>query len=107
MSKYNVIASIKIEEKVENPKAGGIKSGYAPHHKFKSVDYLVSGFHEYSDDAIHYPGEVISAKIIFPSWEYFKKSVNVGDDFEILEMNRLIGYGLIEAIEEDQDFSEN
>ncbi|WP_234637088.1 hypothetical protein [Delftia tsuruhatensis] len=105
MSRYNIIALIKIEENVETPKTGGIKSGYAPHHRFKGVDYLVSGFHEYSDNFIHYPGEIISARITFPSWEYFKNSVNVGDRFEILEMNRLIGCGLVEVIEEDENFS--
>lgn len=105
MSTYNVVASIAIEEKVENPKTDGIKNGYAPHHKFKGVDYLVSGFHEYADDAVHYPGEVISARITFPSWEYFKNSVNVGDRFEVLEMNRLVGYGLIKSIKENGDLS--
>lgn len=96
---YNLIASFEISDAVINPKINGIKSGYAPHHKFKNIDYLVSGYHKYKDDNFHYPGETIKAEISFPSWKYFCKSVNVGEKFEVLELDRIIGYGVVESIE--------
>lgn len=69
----NLMASFEISDAVINPKSNGIKSGYAPHHKFLNIDYLVSGYHKYRDNDFHYPGETIRVEISFPSWEYFCK----------------------------------
>lgn len=91
----NVIANFVLSEDVPSPKVNGIKSGYSAHHKFGNVDYLVSGRHQYNDNEIHYPGELIVATITFASWEYIKSDVKVGDTFEVREMNRLVGYGNI------------
>lgn len=95
----NLTVSLEISDKVTDPKNYGIKSGYAPHDKFKNVDYLVSGYHKYEDDDFHYPGETIKAEISFPSWAYFCKSVSVGEKFEVLELDRIIGYGIVESID--------
>lgn len=95
---YNIIASFRIADDVENPKSMGIRSGYAPHHKFAALDYLVSGVHLYDDDVLHYPGEMLLVKISFPSWCYFFERINVGDLFEVLELDRIVGYGTVEKI---------
>jgi hypothetical protein len=47
---------------------------------------------------LHYPGETLETRISFPSWEYFKDTVKVGDSFEVLELDRLVGYGKVEQI---------
>lgn len=83
---------------MDDPKINGVRSGYSPHHKFAGVDFLVSGIHEYVDDRLHYPGEVLEASIRFVSWEYFKDKVKVGDDFEVRELNRVVGVGKINKI---------
>ena len=95
---YHVIAMVTIADDVLQPKINGVKSGYAPHHKFSGVEYLVSGFHTYSDDAVHFPGETLKTRIAFPSWEFISDQVKVGDRFEILEMNRVVGHGTVESI---------
>lgn len=94
----NVIATVRIADDVDDPKIKGVSTGYAPHHKFPSVDYLASGVHTYGDRNLHYPGEVLQARISFPSWEYFKGEVKVGDSFEVRELDRLVGYGIVEKI---------
>ena len=94
----NVIASFHIASDVESPKINGIRTGYAPHHKFDSVDYLASGFHTYDDSAMHYPGETLKVRITFPSWDDFKSCIKVGEKFQVSELNQAVGYGEIETI---------
>lgn len=94
----HVIASFHIADDVDRPKNNGIRTGYAPHHKFTSVKYLASGFHTYSDHQYHYPGETITVEIVFPSWEDLRKHVKVGDAFDVMELDRVIGRGVIEKI---------
>ncbi len=95
---YHIVATVRMADDVEAPKVKGVRSGYAPHHKFKTIDYLASGVHTYEDDRLHYPGETLETRISFPSWEYFKDTVKVGDSFEVLELDRLVGYGKVEQI---------
>lgn len=102
MINWHVKALVELLENVSEPKNSGVKSGYSPHHKFKNVDYLVSGFHTYSDDEMHYPGEGLQTNIVFPSWEYFESEVKVGDRFEVRELDRLIGLGVIQSINRNQ-----
>jgi hypothetical protein len=99
MHKYHITALVTLTADVPLPKSEGVRSGYAPHHKFENVEYLVSGFHSYLDEQLHYPGETIRAKIGFPSWEFFGDTVAVGDRFKILEMNRLVGEGVVQSID--------
>lgn len=96
---HHITAIFTLSAEVPQPKNGGVKTGYSPHHKFANNDYLVSGFHTYPDNDVHYPGETLTAKIVFPSWEFFGKDVKVGDSFEVKEMNRLVGYGVVQSIE--------
>ena len=96
---YNITASIILSKDVPQPKSNGVKSGYAPHHKFQNIDYLLSGFHKYKDDVINFPGETLVAQIVFPSWKYVANNINIGDKFEIQEMNRVVGFGFVESIE--------
>ena len=95
---YQILVTFRLAKDVEEPKVRGVRSGYAPHHKFSSVDYLVSGFHSYDDEGLHYPGETLKARIRFPSWDHFHDNVKVGDSFEVFELDRLIGYGEIQEI---------
>lgn len=95
---HQTTATFRLAGDVEEPKIGWVRSGYAPHHKFASVDYLVSGFHSYDDEVLHYPGETLNARIRFPSWDGFCDSVKVGDSFEMFELDRLIGHGKIDEI---------
>lgn len=94
----HIIATVRIADDVSDPKVKGIRTGYAPHHKFANVDYLAGGFHTYSDVEFHYPGEVLKTWIRFPSWVYFGRTVKVGDSFEIRELDRLVGYGKVDEI---------
>ncbi len=91
----NILAVITLLKDVEMPKVRGVRSGYCPHHRFQTVEYFVSGFHEYPDLSLHFPGETIETKIAFPSWKYFKESIKVGDEFEISELNRIVGRGVV------------
>jgi len=95
---YHIVASFFISPDVSKPKIAGIRTGYSPHHKFSVVNYLVSGAHQYDDDDLHYPGEILRAKIAFPSWEYFRDKVSVGDSFDVLELDRVVGHGKVEEI---------
>ena len=99
MQRHHITALVKLSSDVPKPKSNGVKSGYAPHHKFAGVDYLVSGFHMYPDEEVHYPGESLTAKIVFPSWEFFGQGVKVGDVFEIREMDRLVGIGVVQSFD--------
>jgi len=94
------VATFKIADDVDAPKLNGVRSGYSPHHKFRTAEYLASGFHSYDDDMVHYPGETLKARITFPSWDQLRTRVNLGDKFEVLELDRLIGHGQIEEIAE-------
>lgn len=95
---HNILATFFIADDVEHPKARGVRNGYAPHHKFAAIDYVASGFHSYDDNNLHYPGEVLKVRIDFPSWEYFSDKVRVGDSFDVLELDRLIGRGKVDEI---------
>lgn len=95
---HQVVATFKIADDVDAPKSNGVRSGYSPHHKFKTVDYLASGFHSYEDKKVHYPGETLKIRITFPSWDQLRTRVKLGDKFDVLELDRLIGYGKIEEI---------
>jgi len=97
--KNHITALITLSDDVPHPKTGGVRSGYAPHHKFAAVDYLASGFQTYPDDGAHYPGETLIASIAFASWEFFASSVSVGDRFEIRELDRLVGHGVAQSID--------
>ncbi|KAB0641127.1 hypothetical protein [Burkholderia latens] len=94
----NIIATVEISIDVPDPKVSGVRTGYSPHHKFARIDWLASGKHVYDDTDVHYPGETLKAKIKFASWEHMRDSVGVGDHFEILENDRLIGHGVVDAI---------
>jgi hypothetical protein len=94
----HIVATVRIADDVSDPKVRGVRTGYAPHHKFANVDYLASGFHTYLDADLHYPGETLKALIRFPSWEYFGNTVKVGDRFEVREVDRLVGYGKVDEI---------
>jgi translation elongation factor EF-Tu-like GTPase len=94
----HITADITFLTEVAEPKTCGVKSGYAPHHKFPNIDWLASGFHQYSDESLHFPGETIEAKICFVSWEYLRDAVSVGVRFEVRELDRLIGIGVVTSI---------
>ncbi|WP_206002364.1 hypothetical protein [Paraburkholderia antibiotica] len=95
---HQIVATVRIADDVDAPKVKGVRSGYAPHHKFATVDYLASGVHSYVDEDLHYPGETLKARISFPSWEHFQGGVKVGDSFEVLELDRLVGYGTVDEV---------
>ncbi|MEN1409952.1 hypothetical protein, partial [Pseudomonas aeruginosa] len=79
-------------------KVKGVVSGYSPHHKFHQVEYLASGVHTYPDVKAHYPGEAIVTSIKFASWEFFGNEIKVGDDFEVRELDRVVGTGVVKEI---------
>ena len=95
----NVIAKFRIATDVMNPKINGIRTGYAPHHKFESVAYLASGFHKYDDSGLHYPGETLNVRITFHSWDDLKSRIKVGDKFQVSELDQIVGHGEIESNE--------
>ncbi|WP_312796671.1 hypothetical protein [Tianweitania sp.] len=95
---FHVKALLTLSKDVPYPKSDGVRTGYDPYHKFPGVDYLATGFHTYTDDQIHYPGESLIASIVFPSWEFFGPSIHVGDVFEIRELDKVVGRGVVQAI---------
>nr|WP_314256161.1 hypothetical protein [uncultured Devosia sp.] len=96
--KAQITALITLSDAVAEPKSAGVHSGFEAHHKFPEIDFLAGGFHSYGDDALHYPGEELVARIAFPSWAYFGSTLQVGDAFEIYEHQRPIGRGVVQAI---------
>ncbi|GKX56546.1 hypothetical protein SOASR030_26580 [Leminorella grimontii] len=43
-------------------------------------------------------GKIFIVTITFASWEYMKMSLNVGDEFEVRETGRIVGYGKVVTI---------
>ena len=99
---HHIVAAFYIADDVEAPKAKGVRTGYSPHHKFSTVQWLASGRHSYDDSDIHYPGETLKARIAFASWEHLRDHVHVGDRFEVRELDRIIGHGTVEEILQQQ-----
>lgn len=95
---YDILALVELSEEVPRSKVKGVVSGYSPHHKFHQVEYLASGVHTYPDDKAHYPGEAIVTRINFASWEFFGNEIKVGDDFEVRELDRVVGTGVVKEI---------
>lgn len=65
---------------------------------FVRWNILVSGVHTYPGDKVIYPGEAVVARIKFASWEFFGNDVKVGDVFEIRELDRVVGVGVVKEI---------
>lgn len=95
---FDIVADITFIEDVAEPKLNGVKSGYAPHHKFPHIDWLASGCHYYQDEERHFPGETIEAGIRFVSWELLSESLLPGMEFEVRELGRVVGTGQIKDI---------
>ena len=95
---FDIVADITFLEDVAEPKLNGVKSGYAPHHKFPHIDWLASGCHYYQDEEWHFPGETIEAGIRFVSWELLSESLLPGMEFEVRELGRVVGTGQIKYI---------
>ncbi|HBP6813267.1 TPA: hypothetical protein L6B22_04890 [Pseudomonas aeruginosa] len=98
MKMYDILALVELSEEVPRPKVKGVVSGYSPQHKFHQVEYLASGVHTYPDDKAHYPGEAVLTRIKFASWEFFGNEIKVGDDFEVRELDRVVGTGVVKEI---------
>ncbi|WP_409834123.1 hypothetical protein [Acidovorax sp.] len=97
---HHITAKIKLSENFSRPHTNnGIKSGYMPHHKFSGVEGIFSGKHQYSDENYHFPGEELTVKIGFPSWENLQGRLQIGDTFELRELNALVGFGEILSIQ--------
>ncbi|MTV40552.1 hypothetical protein [Duganella radicis] len=94
----HIYAEVYISDNVPYPKKNGIRTGYAPHHKFDGINYLVSGFHTYEDGEMHYPGEYLKTKISFPSWDEVCDKIVVGEGFELMELDRSVGKGVVISI---------
>ncbi|RRI34983.1 hypothetical protein [Pseudomonas aeruginosa] len=98
MKRYDILALVELSEEVPRPKVKGVASGYSPQHKFRQVEYLASGVHTYPGDKVIYLGEAVVARIKFASWEFFGNDVKVGDVFEIRELDRVVGVGVVKEI---------
>ncbi|NVD72942.1 hypothetical protein HUX88_20675 [Duganella sp. BJB1802] len=95
---HDIVADITFLDDVPEPVVNGVRGGYAPHHKFSELDWLASGFHQYQDETLHFPGETIEVKIRFVSWEYLRDIVRPGVHFEVRELDRVIGTGTVKAV---------
>jgi hypothetical protein len=93
---YHIVATFDLAGDASAPKFKGVRGGYAPHHKYPSIDYMVSGFHSYGNEGLHCPGERLKVCIGFPGWHFFCRSVKVGDSFDVYELDRLVECGLTE-----------
>ncbi|HDY5947902.1 TPA: hypothetical protein RQ911_001946 [Pseudomonas aeruginosa] len=98
MKMYDILALVELSEEVPRPKVKGVVSGYSPQHKFHQVEYLASGVHTYPDDKAYYPGAAVVARIKFASWEFFGNEIKVGDAFEVRELDRVVGTGVVKEI---------
>ncbi|AOJ89912.1 hypothetical protein WS87_25070 [Burkholderia sp. MSMB0856] len=94
----NISATFHISADVAEPKVRGVRSGYAPHHRLPFIDHLFSGHHSYVDNDLHYPGEALKADIAFASWAQFSEHVKVGERIEVLELERAVGYLIVNEI---------
>ena len=99
---FDIVADITFLEHVADPKVNGVKSGYAPHHKFAHIDWLASGWHDYQDDEWHFPGETIEAGIRLLSWELLRDSLRPGLEFEVRELHKLVGAGKVKQVRGSQ-----
>lgn len=97
----NIIASITFLTDVPEPKTEGVRSGYVPHHKFAGISWLASGIHQYPDVDLHFPGEMLEAEIRFVSWEELRDVVKPGAEFEVRELERIIGIGMVKTVISD------
>lgn len=97
----NIIANVTFLTDVPEPKTSGVRSGYAPHHKFAGISWLASGFHQYQGADLHFPGETVDAEIRFVSWEELRDIVKPGVEFEVRELERIVGVGIVKTIISD------
>lgn len=97
----NIIAKITFLLDVPEPKTSGVRSGYAPHHKFADISWLASGFHRYQGADLHFPGETVDAEIRFVSWEELRDVVKPGVEFEVRELERIVGVGIVKTVISD------
>jgi len=102
-STYDFLARISLLSDVPDPKIHGISSRYQPHHQFFGLDCLLSGIHYYDDEAWHYPGENINARIKILDWCSVKYFVQKGTGFWINEGSRRVGVGVVTALADNDD----
>jgi len=95
---FHFQAQITLLADVAHPKIHGIRSGYQPHHQFPGLDFLVSRIHHYQDNVRHYPGEILIAQIKILHWPGVQDAVQIGTDFEMYEVSRLIAKGSVTAL---------
>ena len=99
---FDIVADITLFEHVAQPKVSGVKSGYAPHHKFPHIDWLASGCHYYLDEEWHFPGETFEAGIRLVSWELLRGSLWPGMEFEVRELHKVVGMGKVKQVRGSQ-----
>lgn len=98
MSPPNILAKVDLLLDVEYPKSKGVKTGYIPHHKFNGIKALLGGKYYFADDKFHYAGETLYAKIAFVCWEHIQSEIKVGQEFDIFELDKLVGKGVVTEI---------
>ncbi|WP_290903020.1 hypothetical protein [Aquabacterium sp.] len=59
---------------------------------------VVLNCHSRAKHQLRHPGDTWLARIAFPSCAFFGSSVKVGDRFDIPEMSRLVGHGVVKEI---------
>ncbi|WP_446810539.1 hypothetical protein ACH50O_02815 [Methylomonas sp. 2BW1-5-20] len=99
---HHITAEFRLLDNVPEPKTKGVKSNvHSPHHRIEGVEYLCSGRHAYEDDNLHYPPEVLRTKVFFPSWQYIKDKILVGQKIQVSELDRVIGELIVLSVDSD------
>lgn len=79
----------------EGGRTGYAASGYRPHVKFDGRKEMTSGEQLFVDKDKVFPGETVTAEIRMLSPNFFEKYLFVGQHFEIGEGSKVVGYGQV------------
>jgi len=109
MVKPDFIAELKYRTTEEGGRRSFAASGYRPHIEFDDYpEYLTSGSQKFLNKEKVYPGDFVSAQINILGIEYFSKRLYVGKCFKFCEGARIIGYGsIVQIINEDLEIEYN
>lgn len=87
----------------QSGRKGYASSGYRPHIEFDNYpEYLTSGSQNYIGKEKVKPGEKVKAEIAILGTEYFTKRLYENMRFKFCEGSRLIGFGKIIEIINDE-----
>lgn len=106
IERYNELFTVEVDIDAQltfrTPEEGGrvtpAFSGYRSDLKFDFSDTQVSCSHRYLRRNYANPGETVPASIKISDSDWLKKKLKVGDQFEIREGSKIIGFGMVSKV---------